>query len=228
MDPSSIQNISDEIANHLPPYPWWAQLIAQVLLTFLAAGVGAFLSEYLKIRGHNFATKADFASLSAQLRANTELVETVKAEVNQRDWAKREWSNIRRLKLEELFEAIENLSVDLGLCLNQAHGNPLGSNVSFDIPFSSIAKGGAITSLHLPELCDDWTAFIDAWRDERTAMMILQTELLEADTDDKRTKADADFNARQSKVRAPLSKIRTNSRKLLMEIVGVTEPGPAP
>lgn len=101
MDQDTIQKIAAEIVRHLPTY-WWTLLIIQVILTLLAAGLGAFFGEYLKTRGKNLATRADLQSLKDQLRANTELVETIRAEVAHKDWSKREWANLRRIKLEEL------------------------------------------------------------------------------------------------------------------------------
>jgi hypothetical protein len=107
MEPGLIKKITKQIVQYLPTYSW-ASLAVQVLLTIVAAGLGAFLSEYLKTRGQHLATKADFDSLQAQLRANTELVETVKAEVNQKDLIKREWRNLRCLKLEQLLTKLHD------------------------------------------------------------------------------------------------------------------------
>ena len=58
-----------------------------MVVTLIAAAVGAFIGEYLRTRGKNLATRADFESLQAQLRANTQTVESIKSEVSQRDWA---------------------------------------------------------------------------------------------------------------------------------------------
>jgi hypothetical protein len=97
LDEVAIQKIAAEVVRHLPSYPW-VLLAVQLVLTLAAAGIGSFLGEYLRTRGKNLATKADFDSLQDQLRANTELVETIKAEVGQKDWAQREWTNLRRTK----------------------------------------------------------------------------------------------------------------------------------
>jgi hypothetical protein len=67
MDPDTIQKLAAEVAQQLPIYPW-SFLAAQIVLTLAAAGLGAFLGEYLKARGKNLATKADFESLQFQLR----------------------------------------------------------------------------------------------------------------------------------------------------------------
>ena len=74
MDPETIRKIALEGVHLLPSYGWtWTQLVLQVLLTMLAAGVGAYASSYLKIRAQNLAIKADFNSLQKRLSAQTEL-----------------------------------------------------------------------------------------------------------------------------------------------------------
>jgi|SRR5262249_8710422 len=112
MDPATIQQIAAEVARHLPSYAWM-QLLVAMLLMAIAGAVGAFFGEYFRTRGKNLATKADFESLQDQLRANTELVETIKAEVGQKDWAAREWINLRRTKLEALLEKMHDCEVYL-------------------------------------------------------------------------------------------------------------------
>jgi hypothetical protein len=103
MDSVTIQKIAEEIAARFPSYPW-GFLAVQIVLTLLAAAIGAFLGEYFRERGKHLATRADFNSLQAQLRANTELVEAIKSDVGQKDWVAREWRSLRRSKLEELLE----------------------------------------------------------------------------------------------------------------------------
>jgi len=107
MDEATIQKIAAEVARHLPSHAW-VLLLVQIVLLAAAAAVGAFFGEYLKTRGKNLATKADFDSLQDQLRANTQLVETIKSEVGQKDWAQREWTNLRRTKLEALLEKMHD------------------------------------------------------------------------------------------------------------------------
>jgi len=110
LDEVAIQKIAAEVVRHLPSYPW-VLLAVQLVLTLAAAGIGSFLGEYLRTRGKNLATKADFDSLQNQLRANTELVETIKAEVGQKEWARREWGNLRRTKLEALLDKMHDCEV---------------------------------------------------------------------------------------------------------------------
>jgi hypothetical protein len=47
--------------------------------------------------------------LHHQLEKQTKLVETVRTEVSQKDWMKREWLNLRRIKLEALVEKLNDV-----------------------------------------------------------------------------------------------------------------------
>jgi len=111
----TIQKIAAEVVRHLPSYAWVIVLV-QVVMLAAAAVVGVFFGEYLKTRGKNLATKADFENLKNQLRANTELVETIKSEVGQKDWAQREWTNLRRTKLEALPTALHDCEAYIERC----------------------------------------------------------------------------------------------------------------
>src|ERR1700745_3182593 len=101
MDEVTIKQIAVRLADYLPSN-LWIPLGVQTIMLLIAGALGVFVGEYLKTRGKNLATRADFESLKDQLRANTELVETIRAEVTHRDSSKREWLNLRRIKLEEL------------------------------------------------------------------------------------------------------------------------------
>jgi hypothetical protein len=88
-----------------------AGTIQQALLTILNLVIAALVSaltalsvSYFRTRGQNLATKHDFDELQKQLSATTKLVETIKSEVSQRDWAQREWTTLRRVKLDALLE----------------------------------------------------------------------------------------------------------------------------
>jgi hypothetical protein len=119
MDQETVRRIAEEVAR-LSGYPWsfWA---VQLIVTLFAAGLGAFLGEYLRTRGKNLATTADFERLQNELSANTKLVETIKAEVRLRDWAAREWTNLRRVKLEELLKTLyfPELAIEVSTYLAQ-------------------------------------------------------------------------------------------------------------
>ena len=107
MDSDPILKIVVEVAKQLSAAPW--KLIAiQGVIMLLAAAVGAFLGEHLRMRGKSLATKADVASVLKQLSANTRLVEAIQTEVSQKDWSRREWANLRRAKLEELTRSLQS------------------------------------------------------------------------------------------------------------------------
>src|SRR5215510_4710397 len=103
MDSDPILNIAVAVAKQLSAAPW-RLIVIQAVIMLLAAAVGAFLGEHLRMRGKNLATKADVASVLRQLSANTKLVEAIQSEVSQKDWSRREWANLRRAKLEELLK----------------------------------------------------------------------------------------------------------------------------
>jgi hypothetical protein len=100
MDPETIKRIAAEVGHYLPDYRW--TLTLQVAVTAIVAGLAAYWGDYFKTRGKNLATKADFEMLLDQLHAQTSMVETIKSEVSRKDWAARQWSEVRRIKLEEL------------------------------------------------------------------------------------------------------------------------------
>jgi hypothetical protein len=111
MDKETIQQIATEIVAHLPFGARYSVVYAVV--TVLIAGLGVWFGSFLKTKGQNFATKQDFHELQKQLKANTELIETIKSEVSQRDWAQREWTTLRRIKLEALLEKVHECEVYL-------------------------------------------------------------------------------------------------------------------
>src|SRR6476469_5123833 len=126
MDEETIKQIAAEIAAQLPfGERTGPVLVLYVIITAVAAGLAAWFGSFLKTKGQNFATKQDFDELLEQLRANTEVVESVN-EVGQRDWAEREWKNLRRRKLETLFDKIQECDADLERRhLALRHGAPL-------------------------------------------------------------------------------------------------------
>jgi hypothetical protein len=83
------------------------QALLMILNVVIAALVGALTTlciTYFRTRGQNLATKHDFDELQKQLSATTKLVETIKSEVSHHDWAQRERTTLRRIKLEALLE----------------------------------------------------------------------------------------------------------------------------
>jgi len=59
MDTETIQKIAAELARHMSHRDWWQWLI-QFLVVAVCAGIGAYLSEYLKTKGKNLVTRRGF------------------------------------------------------------------------------------------------------------------------------------------------------------------------
>ena len=79
MDAEAVK-MAAEVAKHISAI-WWLQLAIQVALTIAAAAGLAYYGGYLKTRGEQLATKADFEDLKKQLSESTKVVEEIKSEV---------------------------------------------------------------------------------------------------------------------------------------------------
>jgi hypothetical protein len=112
MDQETIQQIAAQVVAQLP---LGLLMIVNVVIGVLVSALTALGVSYFRTRGQNLATKHDFEELQKQLKANTELVETIKSEVSQRDWAQREWTNLRRIKLEALLEKMHDCEAFLNV-----------------------------------------------------------------------------------------------------------------
>ncbi|WP_438391679.1 hypothetical protein [Caballeronia sp. DA-9] len=77
--------------------------LISLILTFIVAGGGAYFGSYLREKGKSLATKEDIGNI-------TTIVEQVKVEIARQDWAQREWTQLRRIKLEELLTAAQGRS----------------------------------------------------------------------------------------------------------------------
>jgi hypothetical protein len=222
MDEVTIQKIAAEIARHLPSYAWLL-LLVQVVIMAAAAAVGAFCGEYLKTRGKNLATKADFDSLQNQLRANTKLVETIKAEVGQRDWAQREWTNLRRIKLEALMEKMDECVAVLERRASKALEGDFEAGQR-----DPVAPLVAIGALYFPELGNEVYRFSQKWRD--LAIMELKHAIavksMGVDPDAYRTVHnifEEHWGSGYKELLAARGALTDTVRRLLVEIMGVDE-----
>jgi hypothetical protein len=110
MDKDTIQQIAAQVVAQLP---LGLLMIVNVVIAALVSALTALGVSYFRTRGQNLATKHDFEELQKQLKANTELVEAIKSEVSQRDWTQREWTTLRRIKLEALLEKTHECEVYL-------------------------------------------------------------------------------------------------------------------
>jgi len=97
MDQDTIQKIAQEIAPHLSNYSWQL-LTVQVVLTVLAFASGVLFGEYHGTRASK--TPVDGPS---QFRDDT-----AERTLEQENWRKREWANLRRTKLEGLLNKMHD------------------------------------------------------------------------------------------------------------------------
>ena len=223
MDKATIQEIAAEVVRHLPNYAW-ALLLVQVLLTLLAAAAGASFGEYLKTRGKNLATKADFESLQNQLRANTELVETIKAEVGQRDWTARERTSLRRIQLEALLEKMN----DCDNYIDQHRNRFMDSKGTDPDQRDYLNELNAMGSLYFPELENEVRRFYVSGKEQITLGLDLAQKLDSAGNDMAAKKSAYDTFRRKWRERykehsAARSALTAAARRLLVSIMDVEE-----
>jgi hypothetical protein len=211
-----LQIVLTNIAAVVPPW------VLQGLLTVVAAAIGSFGGAYLKTRGTNLATKADFATLQSQLRANTELTEEIKAEVRT---TQQEWTNLRRFKLEALLNK---------LCECEEHLNE-HRNDSMDGKVANVRELGpqldTIQTIYFPELVNEVRSYLYIYYTAIRDGSSLAQALLEARSDENlKQRAREEYAATvthlefSTKRRVAVDELKSSTRKLLMEIMGVTQP----
>jgi hypothetical protein len=146
------------------------------------------------------------------------LVETIRAEVSQKDWAKREWTNLRRVKLEALMAAMHECEDYLDRQRRSALG---GEGLDEREP---IVEFDTIRELYFPELVQEAYDFGHAYRVRRGLGLKLAQQVLEAGNDlDARRRAADSHRAEwdPSKLMRAAQTLRDAARKLLVEIMGV-------
>lgn len=143
--------IVSEVLHHLPFQSWWAALLLEIIATVAAAGIGTYIGALLKIKGANLATRLDFDTLKQQLSDNTKLVETIKADVAQKDWVMREWQSTRRQKLEQLLEKRHECDAFLDKLSDLKKGRIPHPDPSHQLH--------TLVTLYLPELANETDAY---------------------------------------------------------------------
>jgi hypothetical protein len=103
MDQDTILKMAQEIAEHLPNYSWQL-LVVQTVLTVFAFGAGILFGEYFRTR----ATKTD-------VDGPGRFQDTAGATLGD-DCRKREWANLRRVKLEVLLNKMHDCEQPLREC----------------------------------------------------------------------------------------------------------------
>lgn len=105
MTPEQIADLVKQIQTGMVWAQWPTYLLAIALIVvfvYFSSRLSAFASKTGEIE----AITTKFDQLTAQLKANTETVESVRTEIAHGDWVAREWKTLRRQKLEQLLENV--------------------------------------------------------------------------------------------------------------------------
>ena len=222
MDKVTIQEIATEVVARLPYGDrYWLFLLVNVIVVALVGVLAVLGTSYFRTRGQNLATKHDFVELQKQLKGNTELVETIKAEIGQKDWAQREWTNLRRIKLEALMEKMDECVAVLERRASKALEGDFEAGQR-----DPVAPLVAIAALYFPELGNEVYRFSQKWRD--LAIMELKHAIavksMGVDPDAYRTVHnifEEHWGSGYKELLAARGALTDSARRLLVEIMGV-------
>jgi hypothetical protein len=137
-------------------------MILNVVIAALVSALTALGVSYFRTRGQNLATKHDFDELQKQLRDNTKLVEAIKSEISRRDWAQREWTTLRRVKLEALLEKMHECEDYLDRRRDLAAEGKSGTPER-----KSINELDVLATLYFPELKNEVDLFVSVCKMQR-------------------------------------------------------------
>lgn len=76
------------------------------VLSFIAAGAGAYLGSYLKKKGENLATKEDFNELKEQTRQLTQTTKETEAKIADRIWNKQRQWEMKRDVISDIMKRV--------------------------------------------------------------------------------------------------------------------------
>jgi hypothetical protein len=198
-------------------------LLGTVVVMALAAALAAFVGAFLKTKGEHFATKQDFNELQKQLRDNTQLVEAIKSEVSRRDWAQREWTTLRRTKLEALLEKMHECEEYLHRRRDWAiEGKPMAPERD------CISEANALAVLYFPELTIEASNFRMSCRTIMSLIADLASEVIASRGDPAARQAAFDtFSSKRDpeylKLYAAQSTFTTAARSLLERIMQIDD-----
>jgi hypothetical protein len=231
MDDVTIQKIAAEVVARLP-YGDRYWLVVYVVVAALVGAVAALGTSYFRTRGQNLATKHDFDELKAntehdfdelqkQLKANTELVETIKAEVGQRDWAARERTSLRRIQLEALLEKMN----DCDNYLDQHRNRFMDGKGTDPDQRDYLNELDAMGSLYFPELENEIRRFYLSGREQMSLGLELAQALGSAGDDMAARESAYDtfrrnWLERYKEHSAARSALTAAARRLLVSIMG--------
>ncbi len=115
MTPEQLQDLARLVAAQVSVPPWWSYLLL-VLFSMVSAAIGAGIGAFLKKWGENLANTVAFNRLRAELIANTQAAEGVKAALSGRSWLKQQLWVQREKHYMQLLSQLANtqrLSVEM-------------------------------------------------------------------------------------------------------------------
>ncbi|MGO9013997.1 MAG: hypothetical protein ACLQF0_03355 [Dissulfurispiraceae bacterium] len=220
MSEALIREISQQIVREQLLQNW---VFYVVLLSLLIIGTVAssFITSYFRKRGESYATKADFAELTAQLRITTEAAEQVKTAIAHSDWTVKEWKTLRRVKLEEFVESVYSIEEWLDKERDIRFFGEQKEQVR-----CPIQKIQIISRLYFPELEDETLAMISAFYGFQKWILGMQQKVLAATGNPEQLQAvynvmPQEMNTYLAKLLAITSAIEAKVPALMKEIVGV-------
>jgi HD superfamily phosphohydrolase len=216
MEKEIVQQIAAEVVAQLQlgdRYWMYMYLFINVVVVAVAAWLGSFL----KTKGQNFATKRDFAELLKQQEKTAEAVETIKSEISQRDWVQREWTNLRRVKLEALFEKMHECEGYLDRRRDAAIVGKAGPSER-----NCIIELEALATLYFPELKNEVDQFVLICKNDR--LQIAKFARTVSNAGDDTTARDAAFKVYENQLnfvelRLAQNTLTTAARSLLERIM---------
>jgi hypothetical protein len=180
MDEATIQTIAAEVVARLPYGDrYWLVLVVNAVVAALIGALAVLGTSYFRTRGQNLATKHDFDELQKQLKANTQLVETIKSDIGQRDWTARERTSLRRIKLEALLEKMN----DCDNYLDQHRNRFLDGKGTDPDQRDYLNELNAMGSLYFPELENEIQRFYLSGKEQITLGLQLAQALGSAGDD---------------------------------------------
>ena len=161
--------------------------------------------------------------LLEQLSAQTKAVEIIRAEVGQKDWATREWTNIRRVKLEELLNKVSTCD---GYFDRLRRATFAGESLADHRDYADELR--SLATLYFKEMDKEVDAYVQPHRKLVRATTQLSVAYMQAGTDMRaRDAAAAKYSGEIDSLFPETIKARLAlddaAHKLVLEIMGVLE-----
>lgn len=120
--------------------------VVTAILVLALIGLGVYLRRYLEQKALQLATREDFNKLQKQVAESTRLVESIKSELANEDWVRRELHALRVKKIEELITLALNCEANL-----ETHRNAAIKREYYALP-RDYNELYTIATVYLPEL----------------------------------------------------------------------------